>query len=77
MSLNNYRHAFSESSEIENSFDPCGKLGLMIADQAQEDTSTDPFDVLANLEDEMGCSLVEAAKRYYELMHTMPHLRKS
>lgn len=66
MPLINYRSAFADSIHIENSYDPNGSLGLMISDQAEETgpIGDSPIDILMALEEEMGCSIVEAMRFY-------------
>ena len=62
----NYRSAFSDSNQIENNYDPTGRMGLMIEDQAEDlsETGRSPIDILMALEEEMGCSIVEAMRFY-------------
>ena len=50
MTLKHYRGAFSESTLIENSYDPNGRMGLMIASQAPA-ASGDPLEHLIAVEE--------------------------
>ena len=65
-----YKSAFSESGSIENNYDPESRMGLMIADQAADESgSSDPLDLLMALEEELGCSIVQAVHRYRATLH--------
>lgn len=62
----NYNDFFHDAPGPEVSYDPHGAFGLLVAEQARASTP-DPLDVICAIEEQLGCSLFEAARRYREM----------
>lgn len=64
----NYRSLYESSGIVENNFDPNSRVGLIIADQARDESEfSDPLDVLIAAEEylmqEHGMTLLQAARK--------------
>ena len=57
----NYRMALNDLPPGE--YHMSDKLAMMIEDQAEDENAMSPLDCLIALEDELGCSIVEALNR--------------